>query len=200
MAIYYADASQDEEYLEHYGIRGMKWGIRNYQNPDGSLTPAGKERYGHGKGERTKKQVGRTISDLNSQSREMARIKGDISQQKNRYVKASKKGNTVKAAKYKAKLDESNQNLKNLQKHTEHLIKNAQLGKMPISKISAWQDAWRLSDYFKTGLMASAMSVPMAMISPVGFGIGFGWTDKDNMVKGTQYFRTNPNKRRGTRL
>lgn len=31
--------------LYHWGIKGMKWGIRRYQNPDGSLTPAGKKRY-----------------------------------------------------------------------------------------------------------------------------------------------------------
>lgn len=31
--------------LYHYGILGMKWGIRRYQNKDGSLTPAGKNRY-----------------------------------------------------------------------------------------------------------------------------------------------------------
>ena len=30
--------------LCHHGIKGMKWGIRRYQNKDGSLTPAGKKR------------------------------------------------------------------------------------------------------------------------------------------------------------
>lgn len=31
-------------YLYHHGIKGMKWGVRRYQNKDGSLTPAGKRR------------------------------------------------------------------------------------------------------------------------------------------------------------
>ena len=31
--------------LYHYGVKGMKWGVRRYQNKDGSLTPEGKERY-----------------------------------------------------------------------------------------------------------------------------------------------------------
>lgn len=33
------------EELYHHGVKGMKWGVRRYQNKDGSLTPSGKKRY-----------------------------------------------------------------------------------------------------------------------------------------------------------
>ena len=42
--------------LQHFGIKGMKWGVRRYQNKDGSLTPAGKKRYDESDEEREKKE------------------------------------------------------------------------------------------------------------------------------------------------
>lgn len=41
--IYYGDT------LHHHGIKGQKWGVRRYQNEDGSLTAAGRAHYGYGK-------------------------------------------------------------------------------------------------------------------------------------------------------
>lgn len=35
----------NNNYIIHWGIPGMKWGVRRYRNKDGSLTPAGERRY-----------------------------------------------------------------------------------------------------------------------------------------------------------
>ena len=35
-----------DPYLAHHGIKGQKWGIRRFQNEDGTLTSAGRKRYG----------------------------------------------------------------------------------------------------------------------------------------------------------
>ena len=53
----------DEQELKHWGILGMKWGVRRFQNEDGSLTPQGRERYGVGV---TKNLKG--VNDANSLS------------------------------------------------------------------------------------------------------------------------------------
>ena len=37
---------EENKYLAHYGIKGQQWGERRYRNYDGTLTAAGKARYG----------------------------------------------------------------------------------------------------------------------------------------------------------
>lgn len=48
---------RNSNYLEHHGIKGQKWGVRRFQNPDGSLTDAGRRRAAKSEYRTTKKSI-----------------------------------------------------------------------------------------------------------------------------------------------
>lgn len=57
------DVDNDEDNIVHYGIKGQKWGVRRFENPDGTLTDLGKERYGSNNGHDGKTKNGEFIKD-----------------------------------------------------------------------------------------------------------------------------------------
>lgn len=74
----------DKNELKHWGILNMKWGVRRYQNPDGSLTPEGRIRYGVGPAKGT---IGENLS--NDEMREMTkryRAQSEFYKARNEYL------------------------------------------------------------------------------------------------------------------
>lgn len=82
--------SLSNDYLEHHGIKGQKWGIRRYQNPDGTLTAEGLAKYR----EVMSRHSGDKLFELRTaysryktgQSKEMAAIKTDKQVRRSRAI------------------------------------------------------------------------------------------------------------------
>lgn len=124
------DRNYYNDELMHFGIKGMKWGVRRFQNADGSLKPAGEKRYGGSVGERVKlkakaaghkaygkvfelnektyKKSNATLSKMNERAKNEQFKKADEAQQKLNKMKAEKtKADKANVSKYKKQWDEA---------------------------------------------------------------------------------------------
>lgn len=95
------------EHLAHYGVLGMKWGQRRYQNKDGSLTAAGEKHY---------QKTGEYGYHYHSHATKKYQRKA---------ARAEKRGNLEKAAKYKQRAKRSAE----IDKGEQEYAKNISTGK-----------------------------------------------------------------------
>lgn len=104
--------------LEHYGILGMHWGERRYQNPDGSLTAAGRERYGKPSRAENKerktltRQVAASNKYLKARGEEVEKAAQAVSGAEADYAKALKKPTIFHKAEKMAAVKEAGERVK----------------------------------------------------------------------------------------
>lgn len=118
------DSSQS---LAHFGIPGMKWGLRRYQNEDGTLTEEGKLRYGRDSEPESKSWK---KSDVDQLSDEELRRRNNRLQSERQYRDLT----TTQAEKDKAQADQIRTQLKNEIK--KDLLKKALI--VPIGAVLAY--------------------------------------------------------------
>lgn len=73
--------------LYHYGVKGMRWGVRRYQNQDGSLTNAGKKRYKATRGDFEKQFLGSNGDKADKMYNDVVDADRRLSRTSKRYAK-----------------------------------------------------------------------------------------------------------------
>lgn len=116
-----------DNYLYHHGTKGMKWGRRRYQNPDGTLTDAGKKRYARDAREKDYNKYDESSGTYYKQSKKNGR--SDLSADTNRYV-------TEDMERTKRLADSSRQMSGEVQRMNEKSMRNRPKNKMDLSNMS----------------------------------------------------------------
>lgn len=158
-----------ETYLVHHGILGQKWGVRRYQNADGTLTNAGKSRYGsQGTGDiSTKKGIQNRLNDLDQAIAYNKRANKDL-QKENVRKTASTKGyreGSRKVARAASKINKNNAEIEKNRKYIEEgqkeidrLISKANEMGLSVSSRDTMRYALKGKDYLNSAAKAGVLS------------------------------------------
>ena len=178
----------EQDFLCHYGIKGMKWGIRRYENPDGTLTPEGLKRYGSKKGikKAIKKEMKKSdaLSDAVLARREAVAYANKLSEKENaKYEKKRKEKYRIRSEAAKRNVEFQKKQLEdaeNLRKeHYNKLVE--EFGKTAVSEISAKDDEMRRLQ--NLGNQAALASSGIYVESLRDIGVRYARSDMKKMTK-----------------
>ena len=174
-----------DDYLAHHGVKGQRWGIRRYQNADGTLTEAGKKKYNKFQTVETKK-LDKREEKLDTKTLSKAQ-------------KLESKAESIKE-----KYGEDSKKTKKAEEARDRVINNYNVGKTILEKERTAISSYKLSDYmsennkakrakasyYTTTILTSA-AVNMALAPLTGYAV---W------VLPTQGKKVEQNSRTSTRL
>lgn len=122
-----------ENELIHWGIKGMKWGVRRYQNKDGSLTPAGKKRY-------DKEMAKLKEEEKIAKNKLKTQAKLNKLDEKRKEVEALKRGKPIaKSTKQHSKPSVKDMSDEELRQTVNRLLMEQQYAKLNPQQVSAGQ-------------------------------------------------------------
>lgn len=190
-----------EDVLVHHGVLGQKWGVRRYQNADGSLTAAGKQKlaaYKEKELKRTEKFYDRNVrgglygyklhrQGFNSLNKEKANLES-------KYENAKLKSNSEKMTKYKndLKVNAGKQKaLELLKKNEMQIVKNMTFDQMHAEKVNLGKKV--------AGAILRSAAISTALSNPI-MGVHATYLEIPNAGQIKSQFRangfTNPKKQK----
>lgn len=166
--------------LYHHGIKGQKWGVRRFQNPDGTLTESGKKRYAN----ELKRQIGNRL-DFGDNPKVEQSIKSHVSKDsldslkrlKKQYQEAYRDSQMVykqfeKSSEFKSYLNTPPYERDYDNSLSIFLNKNPDLKKKFQKETSAWQEYDNRVNAVVEELLGDYKNLPIKQINNVGFDLG----------------------------
>lgn len=131
--------------LYHHGIKGQKWGIRKYQNEDGTLTAEGKARYGYDETTGKLSKEGRKVekSDRKTALKDAIKIQKDIKKE------------------YGGIFGTSARDRNNIKKETNRIVRE-KYGSKTVKDLSAHNTKVGLA--IASGLLAANLAVSLSWV------------------------------------
>ena len=165
-----------DEYLYHWGVKGMKWGVRRYQNKDGSLTSDGKKRLNEYKTRETAEAIKRGTRFKNKHEATVVKLKNQMKTQK-------ESGDAAGYSKTKTNYDKAKARLKRAKDITSaelKKIKNMTFDEMRSEKMKS---------AIEVGIYATGIALPLPLSDVLAIAmVGDPFDNKTKRRTGKSYY------------